>query len=168
MSIAQSVLPEFDNEIATTRQMLELITEKDAGWKPHVKSFNLGDLGLHLASLLLWTKTTLRETEFDLNPPGGSDYKPEAFTDSKSLLQTFDANAAAARAIIAETSDADFMVPWTLKKGGQVLLSLPRVAVLRSFVMNHLIHHRGQLSVYLRQRDIPLPSVYGPTADVEI
>lgn len=165
MSIAHSLLPEFDNETATTRKLLALIPEKEAAWKPHPKSFTLGDLGVHLAGLITWTKTTLRDSEFDMNPANAEGFKPGAFTSTAAVLEMFDANVAAARTLIAETPDPAFMETWTLKKAGQTMFAAPRIGVLRSFVLNHLVHHRGQLTVYLRLRDVPLPSVYGPTAD---
>jgi uncharacterized damage-inducible protein DinB len=165
MSIAESVLPEFDNEMATTRVMLARAPEDKAGWKPHPKSYSLGDLVTHLANLPSWTPLTLNETELDLNPPGGPAWTPPTYQGREACLATFDRNVSQARECIAKTSDAEFLVPWTLKSGGQVAFSLPRVVVLRSFVLNHVIHHRGQLSVYLRLNEVPLPSVYGPTAD---
>jgi uncharacterized damage-inducible protein DinB len=100
-----------------------------------------------------------------MNPPGGSGYQRPAWESKEALLRTFDDNAAAARARIAQASDAEFMVGWTLKSGGQAIFTIPRVAVVRTWVMNHVIHHRGQLSVYLRLLDVPVPSIYGPSAD---
>jgi uncharacterized damage-inducible protein DinB len=165
MSIAESLLPEFDHEMVTTRQLLQRTPEAQAAWKPHVKSMSLGALATHLALIPVWGATTLTETELDLNPPGGPAYMPPAFQPTAALLALFDDNVKKTRAAIATTSDDAFMVPWTLKDGGVQVFSLPRVAVMRTFVMNHLIHHRGQYTVYLRLRDVPLPPSYGPTAD---
>ena len=168
MTIAEMLLPEFDQEMATTRRLLELIPEEKAGWKPHPKSWTLGELGLHLANLLSWTKPTLEETELDLEPPDGPAWKPPTFESAAENLKHFDANRDEARAAIASCSDADMMVPWTLKKAGETFFSLPRVVCLRSFILSHTIHHRGQLTVYLRQCEVPLPPVYGPTADEDM
>jgi uncharacterized damage-inducible protein DinB len=165
MTLAQSLLPEFDQEMGSTRQLLELVGKTDPAWKPHEKSWSLGDLSLHLANLVSWGETTLQTTELDLNPPGGPPWTPPVYESPEATLKVFDANVAKARAAIAATSDADMMVPWSLKNAGQAIFTMPRVACLRFFVMNHLIHHRGQLTVYLRLKDVPLPSVYGPTAD---
>lgn len=165
MSIAEAVLPEFDQEMASTRRLLERVPEADAGWKPHEKSYSLGNLAIHLCMLPGWGVVTLEQTELDLNPPGGQPWKAPDFTTTAEALKVFDDNVAKARAAIAAASDADYMVPWSLKNAGHTVMTLPRVVVLRSFVMNHLIHHRGQLTVYLRLRNVPLPSVYGPTAD---
>jgi len=148
--------------MATTRSLLERVPEANPDWKPHPKSMTLGRLATHVAELVAWTDTTLQQTELDF---AKGDYKPALFTSTAALLETFDANVKSARAAIAGTSDQDMMVPWTLRNGDQVIFTLPRVGVLRSFVMNHVIHHRGQLSVYLRLNDVPLPSIYGPTAD---
>jgi uncharacterized damage-inducible protein DinB len=164
MAIADSFLAEFDQEMTTTRRVLERVPEAHAKWKPHAKSYSLGDLALHCARLLTWVEITLKQTDFDVNPPGGGP-KPPTFESTAALLATFDQNVKAARAALRSTSDADFMAGWTLKSAGKPLFTLPRVACMRSFVMNHLIHHRGQLSVYLRLRDVALPSIYGPTAD---
>jgi uncharacterized damage-inducible protein DinB len=166
MPLNETLLAEFDQEIATTRLLLERIPAEDAGWKPHPKSAALGDLAVHLASIPWWLDVTLTTTELDFNPPGGGGPPaPPAFTTVAALLTYFDKNTAASRATLARAADADFAVPWSLKSGGQTYFTLPRAAVLRSFVLSHLIHHRAQLGVYLRLRDVPLPPSYGPTAD---
>ncbi|MFL6290353.1 MAG: DinB family protein [Thermoanaerobaculia bacterium] len=165
MAIKESILPEFDHEMATTRKLLERVPEQDAAWQPHTKSMTLGRLAIHLATLPAWGTMTMAETEFDMNPPGGQPFQSPPFETTAGALAAFDENVARTRAAIAAASDQDFMVPWALKNGGQTIFSMPRVAVLRSFVVNHVIHHRGQLSVYLRLRDVPIPSIYGPTAD---
>ena len=165
MTIAESMLPEFDREMGVTRQLLERVPEGKASWKPHQKSFSLGDLSLHVATLPTWAISTLKQTEFDISPPGGSGFTPPTYQSPAATLKTFDENVKSVRAAIASTSDGEMMVSWTFKNAGQTVFSMPRVAVLRSFVMNHLIHHRGQLSVYLRLQDVPLPPIYGPTAD---
>ncbi len=160
MSIANALLPEFDNEIATTRRLIELIPEADVDWKPHEKSTSMGSLGLHLIRVLTWAPIALQGTEFEVTKGD-----PIKFESRTSVLALFDETAAAARVAIASASDEDYMVTWTLRAGGKQIFAIPRGAVIRSFVLNHLIHHRGQLSVYLRLRDVPLPSIYGPTAD---
>jgi uncharacterized damage-inducible protein DinB len=165
MSIAESVLPELDHEMATTRRMLERVPEADVAWKPHPKSFSLGDLAAHIANLSVWGVMTMQQTELDLNPPGGPTWTPPTYGSRDANLATFDENVKAFRAALAGASDADYFVGWTLKNAGQVAFTMPRVVVIRSFVLNHLIHHRGQLSVYLRLKDVPIPSIYGPSAD---
>ncbi|HEX6863894.1 MAG TPA: DinB family protein [Thermoanaerobaculia bacterium] len=165
MAIKESILAELDHEMATTRKLLERIPEQNAAWKPHAKSMSLGHLGVHLAQLPMWGALTMKETELDLNPPGGPGFKTPDFESTGALLATFDEHVRQAREAIAAASDPDFMVPWTLKNGGQEIFTMPRVACLRTFVVNHLIHHRGQLSVYLRLNDVPVPSIYGPSAD---
>jgi uncharacterized damage-inducible protein DinB len=165
MSIAQALLSEFDHEMAVTRKVLERVPEADAAWKPHQKSFSMGDLAAHVANLVHWTVSTLKQNELDLNPPGGPGWTSPKFESTAKLLAIFDANVKAAREAIAGTSDAAMMEPWTLKNGGVAIFTQPRVGVLRGFVFSHGIHHRGQLSVYLRLRDVPVPSIYGPSAD---
>jgi len=165
MSIAESVIPELDQEMATTRRMLERVPEARAGWKPHPKSWSLGDLAAHLANLPVWGNITMDRTELHINPPGGEKWVSPGYQSQESNLKTFDDNVKALREVLSAASDADYMVSWTLKNAGQHVLTLPRVVVIRSFVLNHIIHHRGQLSVYLRLNDVALPSVYGPTAD---
>ena len=163
--IREQFLPEFDREMATTRTVLALVRDEDADWQPHEKSFSMGNLALHIVNLPKWAGLALHATEYDMNPPEGSDEPPRAFRSTSALLQEFDTNVEAARKAIEGTSDEAFMEGWTLKSGGHEVFTQPRVGVLRSFVMNHIYHHRGQLTVYLRLRDIPLPMVYGPTAD---
>ena len=166
MPLNEMLLPEFDQEAATTRLLLERVPAKDADWKPHPKSMTLGALAAHVANLAAWLGTTLTTTELDLNPPGGSPFVPPGFTSVEALLASFDKNVASSRAALAKATDADFAVPWTLRSGDQVYFTAPRTVVARSFVLSHLIHHRAQLGVYLRLRDVPLPPCYGPTADV--
>ena len=166
MLLAEMLLPEYDQEAATTRRLLERVPAKYAAWRPHPKSYSLGDLAVHVATLPWWLEVTLTTTELDLNPPGrGPQMTPAPFSTVEALLAYFDKNAAAGRAALAKTTDADFAAPWTLKTCGEAIFTLPRAAVVRSFVLSHLIHHRAQLGVYLRLRDVPLPPSYGPTAD---
>ena len=165
MALADSLLPEFDQELATTRRVLEACPADRADWKPHPKSFSVGELGLHIANLLTWAGRTLEATEYDVDPPDGSAAPAPVFESVAANLTRFDQNSAAARASIANATDEDLKVHWTLKHAGRELFTLPRLACLRSFILNHLIHHRGQLTVYLRQLEVPLPQVYGPTAD---
>ncbi len=163
MAIRDALLPELDQEMATTRRLLERIPEEDAAWKPHPKSFSLGDLALHISQLPFWGTTTIRETEFNAKAPNAP--VTPSFQSTAQVLQRFDEHVAEMRAALAEASDEELMVPWSLRNGEETIFTLPRVAALRGFVFNHIIHHRGQLSVYLRLRDVPLPSIYGPTAD---
>lgn len=166
MSIAASLLPEFDHEMATTRSLLALVPESDAGWRPHPKSFTLGDLAAHIVNLLTWADLTFDRTEFDANPPGGEPMKAPGFAGTAALLDRFDEGVERVRAVVASQADTSFLQSWTLLNGGNVVLSMPRAACWRLFIMNHIIHHRGQLSVNLRLKNVPLPSIYGPTADM--
>jgi uncharacterized damage-inducible protein DinB len=166
MAIRDGLLPELDQELATTRALLALVPASKTSFRPHPKSWTLGELSLHVANLLSWLPSTLRATELDLDPPSGPKFVPPKFESPAATLAMFDETARAARAALSTASDADLAVPWTLKKHGQALFTLPRAACVRTFVMNHLIHHRGQLTVYLRMCDVALPPIYGPTADV--
>ena len=167
MAIAESILPEFDHETATTRTLLERVPAEKAEWQPHVKSMSLGKLAMHIANLPNWATITLERTEYDTNPPDGPRVTTPAYESGVRLLQIYDANVSAARALLVRTTDGQFMVQWTLKSGGKTMFSMPRIAVFRSFVLNHAVHHRGQLSVYLRLLDVPIPNIYGPTADTQ-
>jgi len=161
MALNEMLLPEFDQEIATARLMLERVPAKDAGWKPHPKSTALGALAIHVANLPGWLGMALTTTELDLAVTPA----PAPFTTVAALLATFDKNVARSRAALAKAVDADFAVPWSLKSGDRVYFTFPRAVIVRSFALSHLIHHRAQLGVYLRLRDVPLPPCYGPTAD---
>ncbi|HWJ22789.1 MAG TPA: DinB family protein [Gemmatimonadaceae bacterium] len=161
--IANTLLPEFDQEMATTRRLLERVPDAEAAWKPHPKSTNLGDLAQHIATLAGFGAMIINQPELDAAAGGG--LKPPRFVSAKALLETFDENVRKSRAAIAGVADADLGAKWTFRNGDHVIFSLPRAAVLRTLLVNHMIHHRGQLSVYLRLRDVPLPSIYGPTAD---
>lgn len=164
MAITDALLPEYDHELATTRRLLERVPDADLSWKPHPKSFSLGELAAHVANIPFWGLTTAQTTELDLASLGDeARIKPAASTAA--MLARFDTVVADARAAISGCGDSEMMSPWTLKNNGQEIFTLPKIAALRSFVMNHLIHHRGQLSVYLRLRDVPLPPIYGPSAD---
>ncbi|HVS19949.1 MAG TPA: DinB family protein [Planctomycetota bacterium] len=165
MTIAQSILPEYDQEIAATRRVLERVPAEHVAWKPHERSWSLGELSLHVANLLSWMRITLESDELDLAPPGGPGFQRVAFESPAATLAHFERHAAEGRAALAAAGDSDLARPWSLKLGGKVKFTMPRSACVRMFVLNHLIHHRGQLTVYLRQCDVPLPSIYGPTAD---
>lgn len=165
MPIADALLPEFDHEMATTRKCLERMPEDQATWKPHAKSFDLGRLCLHLAELPGWATMAMTTTEMNFNPPGGKPYEPTKYESKAQVMKMFEQNVAAARDALGKASDADYMVGWTLKSGEESYFTLPRVAVVRTWMMNHLIHHRGQLTVYLRELGVPVPSIYGPSAD---
>jgi uncharacterized damage-inducible protein DinB len=164
MAIKDALLPEFDHEMGTTRRVLERVPEADFGWKPHEKSMSLGQLAGHLTNLPTWFAVILERSDYDL---ATLDRRSGELGSRDKLLQEFDANRAAARACLIQRSDAEMLAPWTLKNGGQEVFTMPRISAVRGFVMNHSIHHRGQLSVYLRLRNVPLPSMYGPTADEE-
>ena len=164
MAIKDALLPEFDHEMATTRRLLERVPEAEFAWKPHDKSMALGQLAGHIANLPQWCSATLGATVFDLDSLP-ADRRAQMPLSRAALVEEFDAKVSAARNQLTSTTDPEFMTPWTLKKGGQEVFTLPRISAIRSFVLNHLIHHRGQLSVYLRLKDVPLPPIYGPTAD---
>ena len=159
MAISATLLPEFDQEMASTRRVLERVPDDNPHWKPHPKSFSIAHLAQLVASLPGWIAQTLTNTELELSAGAGySDQK------TASLLDTFDDNVRKSREAIACAKDADYDVPWSLKLKGNVLFTAPRGVVVRQHI-SHLSHHRGQMTVYLRLRDVPVPSVYGPTAD---
>jgi uncharacterized damage-inducible protein DinB len=159
MTIAEALLPEFDQEMASTRRLLERVPSDRGQWKPHPKSFALGHLAQLVSWMPGWIANTLRETE--LNLAGAPGY---TFETTETLLAGFDQNVREAREAIMASKDADYTVPWALKAGDRVLFTSPRGTVVRNHI-SHLSHHRGQLTVYLRLIDVPIPSIYGPTAD---
>jgi uncharacterized damage-inducible protein DinB len=157
----QTILPEFDHEMGNTRKSLERVPDDKLGFKPHAKSMSLGALATHLATLGHWTEAIIGQDSFDVS---NAPRIPELKTRQE-ILAAFDQSTAAARNAIASASDAQLTRPWSLVSKGQTIFTLPRIAVLRSFIMNHTIHHRAQLGVYLRLNDIAVPSIYGPSAD---
>jgi uncharacterized damage-inducible protein DinB len=165
MAINQSLLGEFDHEMANARKSIERVPDDKFDWKPHSKSMSMGGLAGHIAMIPTWAKMTLETQQFDVNPPGGQQMQMPQLKTRADVLAAFDQGVPAARAAIAAATDEAMMQPWALLNGGKPVFSMPRVAVLRSMIMNHMIHHRGQLGVYLRLNDIAVPAIYGPSAD---
>ena len=161
MPISQMLLPEYDQEMANTRKLLERVPEDKLDYQPHEKSMTLGRLAGHVAELPHWAEVTLTTEMLEVTP----GQQPYVAKSRQELLQTFDKHVKVGRERIAATSDADFAKSWTLKFGGQEVFSLPRSTVLRQVVMNHMIHHRAQLGVYLRLNNVEIPGMYGPSAD---
>ncbi len=165
MPLSDALLPEFDQEMANTRKSLERVPEDKFGWKPHEKSGTMGWLSAHLAEIPAYVPVTLAQDSFDIAPQGEHPQPAKPAASRSELLDAFDKNVAAARAAIAGAEDRVLMQPWSLLSGGKVVFTMPKIAVLRSFVMSHTIHHRAQLGVYLRLNDVPVPAIYGPSAD---
>jgi uncharacterized damage-inducible protein DinB len=160
--IAAGLLPELDHESAITRTYLLATPEDRYGWRPSAKSMTMGMLVGHLAEALEWGRDTVNTTGFDMDPAA---YRPFVPATRDEAVRAFDTNLAAFRAALAGASDADLAVVWTMLVRGTVVMQMPRIAVLRGMILNHSIHHRAQLGVYLRLLDLPVPSAYGPTAD---
>lgn len=165
MKISETLLPEFDQEMANTRKVLERVPAAKFSWKPHPKSSEFGALAAHIANMPDWAGLTMQADSFDYAPPGAPPYETPKFSSTDQLLAAFDKSVSQAREAIAAADNDKFLAPWTLMAGGKAVMTMPRVAVIRSFVMNHIIHHRAQLGVYLRLNDIPVPALYGPSAD---
>ena len=159
MTIAEKLLPELDVEMKTTRRLLERVPTDKGEWKPHPKSFSLGHLAQLVATMPGWLTRMVRDPEIDLAKGAGYSYE-----STETLVERFDTNVREAREAIASAKDSTFDEMWSLKMNGQVLITQPRGEAIRSTI-NHLVHHRGQLTVYLRLVDVPIPSIYGPTAD---
>lgn len=165
MPISELLLPEFDQEMAKTRAVLERCPENKFGWKPHDKSFTMGALATHVANMVGWLADTINHDSYDIAPPGGEPYKEAPATTTKELLERFDKAVAEARKSMQGASDEHWMKSWSLLSGGNAIFTAPRYTAIRAFVMNHCIHHRAQLTVYLRLNDLPVPALYGPSAD---
>jgi uncharacterized damage-inducible protein DinB len=165
MSYAETLLSEFHQEMPNTRKVLERIPDHKLDWKPHPKSNTIGWNANHVADILNWLVLALTKPSLDVAPPGGPKYEFPALTNRKAILDLFDRNVAAARKAITEAKDEDMGEPWTLSQAGQVFFTMPRSAVVRGTVLNHLIHHRAHLCVYLRLNDVPVPWMYGPSGD---
>ncbi len=165
MTIGQSMLPEFDQEMQSTRKALERVPDDKWNWKPHEKSGTVGWLASHVGTMVGWLPVTINTEELDYAPVGGPAFELPKITNRKELLAEFDKNVAGARAALAKVSDAEMLKNWKLLAGGKEILSMPRVACIRGMVLNHLIHHRAQLTVYFRLIGVPVPGLYGPSAD---
>ncbi len=160
MAIVDSILMELDQEAKTTQRVLERIPEDKLAWKPHAKSYSLGQLGLHIARGQGFLADAVSKDTFEIG-----DMSQPAPGNKKEILDAFAQSTAHAKQTLAKLDDAKIMGMWTATKGGKVLMSTPRIGFIRAVVLNHFYHHRGQLSVYLRLLDVPVPSIYGPSAD---
>jgi uncharacterized damage-inducible protein DinB len=165
MSYAESLLPEFDQEMANTRKVLERIPDDKLGWKAHPKSNTIGWNANHLADLPNWLTQTIRTPGLDIAPVGAPPYVFPKLASRKEIVDLFDRNVAAAREALKSAKDDQMSQPWSLLQGGKPFFTMPRAAVIRGVVMNHIIHHRACLCVYLRLNDVPVPGMYGPSGD---
>lgn len=161
MTISQMLLPEFDQEMANTRKLLASLPEDKLDYKPHEKSMTLGRLAGHVAEMPGWIASLPGQEKLVIQP----DWKPNTATSREQLLKGFDDNVATGRAALTGLSDEEFGQNWSLEFGGKTAFTLPKVAVLRSVILNHVIHHRGQLGVYYRLNNVAVPGMYGPSAD---
>lgn len=164
MTAAELLLEDFDAEMAGTRKTLERIPETNPDWKPHEKSFPVGKLAMHVATLPVFAKWIMEDDGMDLAVPKHS--RPDtAFRTRDTLLATFDAAASDARKALAGASDEHLQQNWSFRFGDRIIMDADRIKTYRIMFFNHLIHHRAQLGVYLRLNDIPVPGLYGPSAD---
>ena len=161
MAINEAFTSELRHEAATTRKVLERIPAETFDWKPHEKSMSMSQLATHVADMFGWFSHTLERDELDF----AAGYEQPKVSSAEELVEILNKNVAAAIESLKKTDDAAFMKNWTLRNGEEIFLQMPKVGVVRSMVMNHIVHHRGQLSVYLRLNDIPVPALYGPSAD---
>lgn len=163
MALIDSLLPEFDREMGLTRRALERVPDGQFEWRPHPTSVTLGRLAEHLAEMPLWATMTMTQSELDMTTTRPPDYKRPA--TRAAVLAMFDSNHNGGRNNLVGKTDGEFFAPWTLKAQGKEVFTMPKIAVMRNFVLNHMIHHRGQLTVYLRMLGVPVPSIYGPSGD---
>ncbi len=163
MPLIDTLLPEFDREMGQTRKVLDRVPDGQFDWRPHPTSMTLGRLAEHLAEMPIWAATTMAQSELDMTTSRPADYQSPA--TRAQVLAMFDGSLKAARASIAGKTDGEFDAPWTLKAGGKEVFTMPKAAVMRNFVLNHMVHHRGQMTVYLRMLGVPIPSIYGPSGD---
>lgn len=165
MSLSDSILPEFDHEMASTRKVLEAVPADKLDWKAHPKSNTIGWVANHLAEIVGWVDGTLTDDVWDMTPADGEPYKSPALTSPDEILALFDENLATARKRIAATPNEEYAKSWSLVSGGETLITMPKIGVIRTWVLNHTIHHRAHLCVYLRLNDIAVPGMYGPSGD---
>jgi uncharacterized damage-inducible protein DinB len=162
MPLNQPLIAELRQEAANTRRILERVPEEHNDWKPHEKSMKLGRLATHIAELESWMYMIMATEELDF---AKFDYRPSMAESTADLLAKHDENVAQSVSILETSTDEDFAKPWTLRNGEHIYFTMPRINAMRTFAYNHIYHHRGQLSVYLRLLNIPVPGMYGPTAD---
>ncbi len=165
MTIAESILPEFEMEMAITRKVIERVPDDKLNWKVHPKSNTIGWVACHLAEIAGWVEGTLTQDCWDIHPEGGEPYQSPQLNSRKEILGLFDTNVAVAKKHIAATPDEAFAQSWSLLSGGQPIITMPRLAVIRTWVLHHTIHHRAHLCVYFRLNDIPVPAIYGSSGD---
>jgi len=164
-SYADTLLPEFDEEMANTRKVLERLPDDKLDWQPHPKSHTIGWNANHVTDMVNWLVAVLTQPSFDVAPVGGEPYVFPKLTSRQEILDLFDRNVAAARQAIAEAKDEDMGHPWSLSQAGHVIFTMPRSVVVRRVILNHIIHHRAHICVYLRLNDVPVPGMYGPSGD---
>ena len=163
MTLKETVLSEFDDEVALTRRLLDRLPDAAFAWRPHERSMSLGGLASHVAQIPHWGTSILEHDGYDLTQRGaGAPLEQRSRTE---VVETFDRHTAEVRRTLVARTDAELTTPWSLTSDGRLVMSLPRVSALRRFLLNHLVHHRGQLTVYLRMHNVPLPPLYGPSAD---
>lgn len=162
MSLNEALIGELQYEAATTRKCLERIPAEKFGWQPHEKSMAMGKLAAHMAEMFGWVNETIEKPELDF---ATMDYKPFDPQTTAELVEFFDKNIAQANESLKNASDETLLANWKMRNGEKIFVDMPRIAVLRGLILKHIVHHRGQLSVYLRLNDIPVPEIYGPSAD---
>jgi uncharacterized damage-inducible protein DinB len=167
MPIAELLLPEIEEEVQATRTLLERVPDGHWSWKPHEKSMSLSRLATHVAEIASWTAAILEQDEMDFMSPVMQEWAPREMESVSEILNELESAVGKCREIVTATSDEEFRKPWSMKMGDQVLMTAPTYIVFRRQVLNHLVHHRAQLGVFLRMLDVPLPMIYGPTADEE-
>jgi len=165
MKMIDLLLPEFDEEMAATRRMLERVPDGKSQWQPHAKSMTLGRLATHISEIPAWTVRSLTHGEFDVAPPGSPPFQPRTLATTAEVLAQFDRNVADGRRALAATPDDEFGKPWTFKRAGQTIWTRPKHEVYRRMGLSHLVHHRAQLGVFLRLQEVAIPGMYGPSAD---
>jgi len=161
-TLGQVLAMEMEHEAAIARRLLERLPEDKFEWQPHEKSMTLGRLAGHVAETFDWTGITILQDELDF---ATMDYQPEPVTTTAALLEKLDTSVKAAIEVLNNVSDENIMQPWTMREGEKIYMTMPKAGVMRGFVLNHMVHHRGQLSVFMRLLDVPVPSIYGPSAD---
>jgi uncharacterized damage-inducible protein DinB len=165
MRLGQSMLPEFDLEMGNTREVLKCTPDDKLTWKVHDKSNTIGWVANHLADIPSWVESAICHGSFDTEPVPGQPYRTPEYDTIEAILQAFDKNVSGARSLLEEVADETLHLDWSLLRQGSVLMTMPRLAVVRIWVLNHIIHHRAHLCVYLRVNGVSFPGMYGPTAE---